>query len=109
MDDPRRPSLLSMGEGSMGAENWLKRWPTPAGLQRWHGGKGMQSNWRSPPRPGEKSPEEAFPITDDTGKWEGGVRVAEGPVVAKKRGNSRGAKGPCCRQFLAKTVRQGRT
>ena len=91
------------------AEIWLKRQSTPAGLQRWHGCKGMQSNWRSAPHPGAKPPEEVFPITDDTGKWEDGVRVADGSVVAKKRGNSRGAKGPCCRQFLAKTVRQGRT
>jgi hypothetical protein len=29
-----------------------------AGWKRQHGGKDMPSNWRSPPRPGEKSPEQ---------------------------------------------------
>ncbi len=33
-------------------------------------------------------------ITDDTGKWSGGVRVADGSVVAVKLGNAGGAKGP---------------
>jgi len=32
----------------------------------------------------------------DTGKWKDGERVAGGPVVAMKRRNGRGAKGPCC-------------
>src|SRR5712672_1337372 len=31
---------------------------TSAGWKRQHGGKDMPSNWRSPPRPGEKSPEQ---------------------------------------------------
>jgi hypothetical protein len=26
-------------------------------------------------------------------------RVADGPIVAKKRSNVRGVKGPCCLQF----------
>jgi hypothetical protein len=26
-------------------------------------------------------------------------RVADGPIVARKRSNVRGAKGPCCLQF----------
>jgi hypothetical protein len=29
---------------------------TSAGWKRQHGGKDMPSNWRSPPRPGAKSP-----------------------------------------------------
>ncbi|HZL66404.1 MAG TPA: hypothetical protein VFC29_03645 [Candidatus Limnocylindrales bacterium] len=29
-----------------------------AGWKRQHGDKDMPSNWRSPPRPGEKSPEQ---------------------------------------------------
>ena len=36
---------------------WLKRQFPPAGYQRWHGGKDTPSNWRSPPRPIEKSTE----------------------------------------------------
>jgi len=35
-------------------------------------------------------------ITGDTGKAVDGERVAEGPAVAVKRGNARGAKRPCC-------------
>jgi hypothetical protein len=35
-------------------------------------------------------------ITGETGKSTEGERVADGSVVAKKRGNARGARGPCC-------------
>src|SRR5215212_3889970 len=35
-------------------------------------------------------------ITGSTGKSADDERVADGPVVALKRGNARGAKGPCC-------------
>ena len=35
-------------------------------------------------------------ITGSTGKSADDERVAEGPVVALRRGNARGAKGPCC-------------
>ena len=35
-------------------------------------------------------------ITGQTGKSIEGERVADGSVVATKRGNARGAKGPCC-------------
>ena len=35
-------------------------------------------------------------ITGNTGKSADDERVAEGLVVARKRGNARGAKGPCC-------------
>jgi hypothetical protein len=55
----------------------------------------MLGNWRSPPCPGKKFPEKTVPVTDDTGKWKGDMRVAAGLVVAMKRGNSRGAKEPC--------------
>src|ERR1700678_3330858 len=34
---------------------------TLAGWKRQHGDKDMLSNWRSPPRPGEKSPEQGRP------------------------------------------------
>jgi hypothetical protein len=37
-------------------------------------------------------------ITGDTGKSVDGERVAEGSVVAAKRGNARGEKRPCCLQ-----------
>ena len=35
-------------------------------------------------------------ITGQTGKSIEGERVAEGPVVARKRSNVRGVRGPCC-------------
>jgi hypothetical protein len=56
-----------------------------AGCQRQHDGKDALSNWRSPPRPSEKSLEQIRPITGDTGKRKEGERVADGPVGAKKR------------------------
>ena len=56
----------------------------------------MPSNWRSPPRPVAKSAEQGNRITGDTGKSGNGERVSDGSVVAKKRSNVCGAKGPCC-------------
>ena len=48
---------------------------------------------RSPPRPGEKSPEQGR--TGEPGKSVEDERVADGSEVAMKRSNVRGAKGPC--------------
>src|SRR5262245_729443 len=47
-------------------------------------------------------------ITGSTGKSADGERVAEGLVVATKRSNARGAKGPCCSSFFRLHGRQGR-
>jgi len=69
---------------------------TSAGWKRQHGGKDMPSNWRSPPRPSAKSPEQVDRITGSTGKSIEGERVTDGFVVALRRGNARGAKEPCC-------------
>src|SRR5215212_6813471 len=46
-------------------------------------------------------------ITGSTGKSADDERVADGPVVAAKRGNSRGAKGPCCSLLFRQHGRQG--
>jgi hypothetical protein len=46
-------------------------------------------------------------ITGKTGKATEGETVAAGPVVAGKRGNARGAKGPCCTGSLYQEGRQG--
>jgi hypothetical protein len=46
-------------------------------------------------------------ITGGPGKSVEDETVAAGLVVALKRGNARGAKGPCCTQFLRQQVRQG--
>jgi hypothetical protein len=45
-------------------------------------------------------------ITGETGKTSKGETVAAGPVVALKRGNARGAKGPCCTGSLNQKGRQ---
>ena len=46
-------------------------------------------------------------ITGKTGKATEGETVAAGPVVAGKRSNARGAKGPCCTGSLYQEGRQG--
>jgi hypothetical protein len=46
-------------------------------------------------------------ITGKTGKAIEGETVAARPVVAEKRGNARGAKGPCCTGSLHQKGRQG--
>ena len=58
-----------------------------AGWKRQHGGKDMPSNWRSPPRPGEKSPEQGRSYNrhnrENDRRREGGGWS----VVAMKRSN----------------------
>ena len=56
----------------------------------------MLSNWRNRPRPIEKSVEQGSWYNRQTGKASEGETVTARPVVAAKRGNARGAKGPCC-------------
>jgi len=46
-------------------------------------------------------------ITGNTGKASEGETVAAGSVGAMRRGNTRGAKGPCCTQLLRQHGRQG--
>ena len=46
-------------------------------------------------------------ITGGLGKTVEDETVAAGSVVALKRGNARGAKGPCCTQLLRQQARQG--
>jgi hypothetical protein len=47
-------------------------------------------------------------ITGKTGKSIEGEWVADGSVVATKRGNARGVRGPCCLYRLFQSGRQGR-
>ena len=56
----------------------------------------MLSNWRNPLVPSEKSAEQGNRITGNTGKSVDDERESAGSIVAKKRSNVRGAKGPCC-------------
>src|SRR5262249_60287211 len=46
-------------------------------------------------------------ITGNTGKSADDERVADGSGVATRRGNARGAKGPCCSELLHQHGRQG--
>ena len=67
----------------------------------------MLSNWRSRPRPIEKSVEQLGRITGSTGKSAEGETVADRPEVVLKRGNARGAKGPCCSNVFDNTGGKG--
>jgi hypothetical protein len=67
----------------------------------------MSSNWRNRPRPIEKSVEQGTSYNQDNGKAMEDETAAAGPVVAEKRGNARGAKGPCCTCGLHQEGRQG--
>ena len=96
MDEIRRPSFLSLGEGRMGRRNLAEALVHSGGV--FGGGtvtrtceatgEALHAPWRNPRS-------KTSPITDDTGKWSGGVRVADGSVLAMKPGNAGGAKGPC--------------
>src|SRR6266850_7537217 len=67
---------------------------TSAGWKRQQGDKDMLSNWRSPPRPGAKSSEQGRPY-NRRNREVGRRREGGGwPVVAMKRSNVCGAKGP---------------
>ena len=78
------------------AAPWLTRRVTPAGWERRHGDKDTLSNWRSPPHPAVKTVEQGRSYNRHPGKSTEDERVAEGSVVAVKRGNACGAKGPYC-------------
>jgi hypothetical protein len=55
----RGPSPQPRGEGNMGSRNLNDTVTSPRrGGMRQHGDKDMLSNWRSPPRPIEKSAEQ---------------------------------------------------
>ena len=64
---------------------------TSTGWKRQHGGKDMPSNWRSPPRPGAKSPEQGRSYNRLNREVDRRRRVTDGFVVALRRGNARGS------------------
>ena len=57
----RRPSLLVSGEGSMEYRRPIEAMLHSGGVEGQHGDKDMPSNWRSRPRPIEKSTEQDRP------------------------------------------------
>ena len=94
---PRKPSCRPDGEGSM---NNRKLTETIDSFRR-GGSDGMQT--RTLQLTGEaflvphrNVRSKSNHITGNTGKLVEDEKVADGFVVAMKRGNSRGAKEPCC-------------
>ena len=92
-----RPSPWCVGEGSM-----KRRRLTEAGL---HSGgvirdstatRTYQATGETVLAPSGNWWRKVGRITGITGKAAEGETVADRSVVAKKRGNARGAKGPCC-------------
>jgi hypothetical protein len=94
---PRRPSGRSLREGNMGRRSL-------ADTAAHSGGAGSDSTvTRMHPATGEtllapprNRRSQVGRITGAPGKAADGERVTDGPGVARKRGNARGAKGPCC-------------
>ena len=105
---PRKPSGRPDGEGSM---NNRKLTETIDSFRR-GGSDGMQTRtlqltgeaFLVPHRNVRRKPSH---ITGNTGKSAEGETVAAGSVVVTKRGNSRGAKGPCCTRSLRQQCEAG--
>lgn len=58
--------------------------------------QGCVKQLERPYSPREKSPEKDRPYNLRTsGKWDGGGRASDGPILAMKGGNAPEAKGPC--------------
>ncbi len=96
MDEIRRPSFFGLGEGSMGRRNLAEASSHSGGV--FGGGtvtRTCEATGEALHAPGRNLRKETVAITDDTGTWSEGVRVADGSVVAEKSGNAGGAKGPC--------------
>jgi hypothetical protein len=94
---PRRPSRCRAGEGSR-----VRRSLADAAGPLRRGGSGstvtraQRATGEALLVPSRNRRKRVSPITSAPGKWADGERVADGPGVARKRGNARGAMGPCC-------------
>src|SRR5262245_3030170 len=86
---PEAEPATVRAKAARAAACWLARTLAPAGWKRRHGDKNASSNWRSPPRPVEKSTELGRSYNWSPRKSTEGERVEEGPVVARTRGNAR--------------------
>jgi hypothetical protein len=104
----RRLSPLWSGEGSM---TWRRlteatwHFGGVVGTARWQGHAKQLEKPSSSHRENRWS--KVARITGETGKASEGETVAARPVVAGKRGNARGAKGPCCTERLIQEGRPG--
>ena len=93
----RTPSRLSFGEGNR-CPRTRSAWAPPGGVEGggtrarpWvETGKGSSSRGENPRKQGSRASREAKRGEDES--------LTDGPVVAKRRGNARGAKGPYRRQ-----------
>jgi hypothetical protein len=96
-EKPRRPSVCELREGRRS-----RRTLAGAAVSLRRGGSGgtetrtRRATGEALLAPSGKRRKGAGPITSGPGKWADGERVAEGPGVAVRWGNARGAKGPCC-------------
>ena len=93
----RRPSPQPEGEGSMDGRKLID---TAGPLRRGDSGGTMTRTDRATGEallvPAGNRRSKVGPITGSTGKWVEDERVADGRVIALRRGNARGAKAPCC-------------
>lgn len=88
--------------------DWMTSLGALAGWERQHVDKDTPSNWRNPPGRAGKSVQQCRSYNQvSPGKSIEDQRVAEGFVVAMKRGNARGAKEPYCWHFFQQHGRQG--
>jgi hypothetical protein len=94
---PRRPSPQKSGEGNRAYRRLTDAVRTSGGVKptAWWQGYAEQLEKPSSPRR-EIGGSWVGRITGNTGKSADGERVSEGCMVARKRGNARGAKAPCC-------------
>src|SRR5206468_3863831 len=106
----RRPNRCRAGEGSRARRSLadaavpLRRGGSGGMVTRTHPATG--ETLLAPPRNRRKG---VGPITSAPGKWAAGERVADGPAVAMRRGNARGAMGPCCSATPPATRKAGAT
>jgi hypothetical protein len=107
-EEPRRPSGCELREGSRarrtlaGAARSLRRGGSGGTVTRT--GRATGETLLAPRR---KRRKRVGPITSAPGKWADGERVADGPAVAGRRGNARGAKGPGCSTTSPTTRKAG--
>src|SRR5262249_60302296 len=106
----RAPDRPREGEGRRGrAGGGGGGGPRGGGGSAGRGTRAHRARGEPPPPPPRKRRSQVGRITGTTGKSAEGERVAEGPAVAARRGNARGAKGPRCSATPSPTREAGAT
>jgi len=93
----QRPNPPGWGEGSMERRRLTEAARSSGGAVATARGPGHVKQLEKPSSSRGEIYGAESRITGNTGKSADGERVTEGPAVARKRGNARGAKGPCCK------------